>query len=120
MMPKILIAEDEPNLLALCASIFEDEGYDVHVARDGGEALDKLCKNGFDAALLDLMMPVKDGIAVCQELRSNPETQELPVIAMSASSVARANVRHCADMVIAKPFDINSLIDAVNQLTTPA
>src|ERR1044071_1786646 len=106
-MPKVLVVDDDPDLVAICSLILESEGYAVDAARDGIEAIDKLKDDGIDLILLDVMMPVLDGISVCKMVKRDPHTKDLPVIIMSASNTLQEQGRVCADAVLAKPFDID-------------
>lgn len=116
-MPKVLVVDDDPDLAAICSLILESEGYETTVATNGVEAYDKLSGTPVDAVLLDVMMPVMDGLTVCRMVKSDPKTEQLPVIVMSASEKLReqARVAH-ADAVISKPFNIDDLVLAVNSL----
>ena len=105
------------DLVAICSLILEGEGYTVDAARDGLEAVDKMDHDGVDLVLLDVMMPVLDGISVCKILKRDPRTKDVPIIIMSASSVLQEQGRVCADAVLAKPFDIDYLLDTVNHYT---
>ena len=75
MTTSILIADDEPNILISLEYLMKREGYEVHVARDGQEALDVLRRVRPRLVLLDVMMPRKTGFEVCQEVRSDDALQ---------------------------------------------
>src|SRR5438874_13549108 len=60
-MTKVLVVDDDPDLLLACSLVLESEGYSVDAARNGSEAVDKLAADGIDVMLLDIMMPVMDG-----------------------------------------------------------
>jgi len=100
-------------LVAICSLILESEGYSVEAARNGSEAVDKLQDNDIDLMLLDVMMPVLDGLSVCKMVKRDPRTKNLPVVLISASSVLREKGRGLADAVIEKPFDIDHLLTTV-------
>ncbi len=120
-MPKVLVVDDDPDLAAICSLILESEGYETSVASNGVDAYDKLSATRVDAVLLDVMMPVMDGLPVCRLLKSDPDTEQLPVIVMSASEKLREQARVAqADAVIAKPFNIDDLVLAVNKLVAEA
>ena len=83
-MKKILIAEDEEILLNVLKDRFETEGWEVTIAKDGVEAMGAINKEPkFDLVLLDLLMPKKDGFAVLEEVKNNPELKNLPIIVLS-------------------------------------
>jgi CheY-like chemotaxis protein len=116
-MARVLVVDDDPDLAAICSLILESEGYDTTVANNGVEAYDKLAAVHVDAILLDVMMPVMDGLTVCRMVKSDPSTEQLPVIVMSASEKLRNQARGAhADAVIAKPFNIDDLVLTVNSL----
>lgn len=78
---KILIAEDDPFLSKVMNSTLKDEGFDVDLAHDGGEALEKIAKNKYALILLDLIMPVKNGFEVLGELKT--KKSKIPVLVFS-------------------------------------
>lgn len=118
-MPKVLVVDDDPDLVAICSLVLASEGYSIDTASNGYEAYDALAKDGVDGVdivLLDVMMPVLDGITVCKMLKRDPRMKDLPVIMMSASTrLCEQASATCADAVISKPFDIDHLISTVNQ-----
>jgi len=117
-LPKVLIVDDDPDVVAICSLVLENEGYEVAAARNGSDAVDKISRSDadIDVMLLDVMMPVLDGLTVCKMVKRDPRTRDLPVIIMSASETLRARGSDCAaDAVIAKPFDIDNLLDTVSQ-----
>ena len=80
-MPKILIVDDEPNIVTLISRYVQREGYDIVTASDGREAIDK-CKNeDFDVIVMDVMMPDTDGFTACKKIK---EFKDIPVIMLSA------------------------------------
>lgn len=113
-MPKILVVDDDPDMVAICSLVLESEGYEVDAARNGSEALGKLADDSIDVVLLDVMMPVLDGLTLCKMVKKDPRTKDLPVVLISASTALRERGRHCADAVLEKPFDIDYLVDTVN------
>ncbi len=82
----LLIVDDEDAIRTVLRLILVRAGYDVFEAENGEEALLKVAKEKPDLIILDVMMPGMDGIEVCQKLRSDPETAELPVIMLSAKT----------------------------------
>lgn len=84
MVPKLLLVEDDIALRDIYSGRFADEGYNVAVASDGGEALVQAAKEKPDLVILDIMMPKISGFDVLQELKRNPETKDLKVIMMTA------------------------------------
>ena len=82
-MKKVLICEDDADLLEMFAMKFKSDGWDVATAQDGEKGLETIEKNDFDLVLLDLMMPKKTGFQVLEEGRANPVYKELPIIVLS-------------------------------------
>ncbi len=117
-VPRVLVVDDDPDLAVICSLVLESEGYDTNIARNGVEAYDLLKADNIDLVLLDVMMPVMDGLTVCKMMKRNPAMRDLPVIIMSASDTMRAQAVSChANAIIDKPFDIDLQIDTVGRLT---
>ncbi len=115
-MAKVLVADDDPHLLSVCVEVLEFEGYAVQVATDGGEALERLQAGGIDIALLDVMMPIMDGVTVCETIKANSGSPNLRLVLMSASETFRRVGTTCADAVLEKPFDIDLLVSTIDEL----
>jgi two-component system, cell cycle response regulator CpdR len=118
-MARILIAEDEEALRALCARALATQGHDVKSAGDGSEALDLLAREQgcFDLLLTDIRMPIMDGIALA--LAAAREFPELTILLMTGYADQRERA-HGLDAiihdVIAKPFTVAALRDTVNEV----
>ena len=115
----ILIADDEPNQLELLAFNLSQEGFIVHRAHDGKDALEKIEEINPDLAILDWMMPVYSGIDLCRKLRERPETRGLPVIMLSArgeESDRTLGLDTGADDYLTKPFSPKELVARVKAL----
>ena len=80
-MPKILIVDDEPNIVTLISRYAQREGYDIVTASDGREAIDKCQSEDFDVIIMDVMMPDTDGFTACKKIK---EFRDIPVIMLSA------------------------------------
>ena len=119
MSCKILIADDEPNILISLEFLMKREGYDVHVARDGDEALDALRRERPRLVLLDVMMPRKTGFEVCQELRADEAIRDTIVLMLTAkgrdTDVAKG-LGVGADAYMTKPFSTRELVQKVREL----
>lgn len=119
MSTKILIADDEPNILISLEFLMKREGYDVSVARDGQEALDVLRRERPRLVLLDVMMPVKTGFEVCQELRADDAIRDTIVLMLTAkgrdTDVAKG-LGVGADAYMTKPFSTRQLVQKVREL----
>lgn len=112
--PKILIIEDEPNMVLGLTDNFEVEGYDVISASDGELGLTKALKEKPDLVLLDIMMPKKSGLDVCKELRAKKFT--LPIIMLTARGQEIDKITGLevgADDYVTKPFSIRELLARV-------
>lgn len=83
MENKVLIAEDETKLRALVVSYLRKEGFFVVEASNGKEALERFYEDKFDLVVLDIMMPIRDGLAVCREIRSQ---SMVPIVMLTARS----------------------------------
>lgn len=110
----ILVVDDDPDIRELIAQTLDDEGYHVIALGDGQRAIDVACHNPPALILLDLMMPKISGWEVMRMLRSQPETQQIPVVLISASRDLDAAIEQLgANARISKPFDLDQLIDTV-------
>lgn len=117
--PRILVADDEPDLLQIMRETLEREGFRVDTAVDGADALSQIRANPPDIAVLDLRMPALDGFGVCRELRKDPIYEHLPVIILSASGTRDSKVEGLnlgADDFITKPVDIVELLARVRMI----
>ncbi len=119
MSCKILIADDEPNILISLEYLMKREGYAVHVARDGQEALDVLRSERPRLILLDVMMPKKTGFEVCQELRADDGIKDTLVLMLTAkgrdTDVAKG-MGVGANAYMTKPFSTKELVEKVRAL----
>lgn len=116
---KVLIADDEPDILEILQYNLQNEGYEVVTARDGDEALEKAKRSQPDLVVLDMMMPRKTGMEVCRLLRTLPAFQETLIIFLTAVSDDGTQVRGLetgADDYIAKPVSPKVFISRVNAL----
>jgi DNA-binding response OmpR family regulator len=119
MSQKILIVDDEPNILVSLEYLMKREGYDVHVARDGQEALDVVRRERPRLVLLDVMMPRKTGFEVCQELRADEAVRDTLVLMLTAkgrdADVAKG-LGVGADAYMTKPFSTRELVQKVREM----
>lgn len=115
---KILIVDDEPNILMSLDFLMRKEGFEVLVARNGTEALDSLAHHQPDLVLLDIMMPDVDGYEICKHIRSTAEHQNCKVIFLSAKSKEtdiQKGYDIGADFYITKPFSNKVLIAKIKE-----
>ncbi len=119
-MPKrILIVDDEPNILLSLEFLMKRAGYDVKTAGDGDAALEALEGELPDLILLDVNMPKRNGFEVCQLIRANPEWQDVRIIMLTAKGrdVEREKgLSLGADGYITKPFATKEVVDTVQNL----
>jgi CheY-like chemotaxis protein len=108
---KILVVDDEPDILLFLQVILEEEGYTV-VTSDKGEYLEQLHNGGLpDLILLDVLLSGKDGRDIVRYLKSQEETKHIPVIMFSAHPGAEETARQAgAENFLPKPFDIDELL----------
>ncbi|MEE2753830.1 MAG: response regulator [Candidatus Latescibacterota bacterium] len=117
---KIMIVEDEEGTRETWQEFFQGSGYDVFGAGDGQQALDMIRMNRPDIVLLDLRLPGLDGYQVCQRLKSDPLTSEIPVIMITAfltgASDTVRGLEYGADDYLNKPVDLDVLAAKVNSV----
>jgi CheY-like chemotaxis protein len=117
-LPRVLVVDDDRDLADVYSLVLATEGYETGIANNGIEAVKAIRDDNADVVLLDIKMPLLDGLSVCKIVKEDPVTSMVPVIIMSASEMLLTEARHSrADAVIAKPFDITTLIDTVDRLT---
>src|SRR5437667_6321966 len=117
--PRILIVEDERQLVKTLEYNFAREGYETIVAHDGGEGLRKAQTLLPDLVLLDLMLPVMNGLDVCRELRNGEKTREIPIIMLTARAEETDQVvgfSMGADDYVTKPFSNKVLLQRIKVL----
>lgn len=115
----ILIADDEPDILEILGFNLEREGYSILTAKDGNQALDMARKYRPDLIILDIMMPFKTGIDVCNMLRMQPEFRDTLIVMLTAMSDEGSHVKGLdsgADDYIGKPVSPKVLVSRVNAL----
>lgn len=111
----ILIVDDDPTIRSALEALLEDEGFAPQTASNGQEALRMVHDNPPSLILMDLMMPVMNGIDAVRELKADPRTSAIPVIAMSAGFILLETIADLlSDGIIEKPFDIDTLIISIN------
>lgn len=119
MHGKILIADDEPNILISLEYLMKREGHDVLLAHDGREALEAIRQHRPDVVLLDVMMPLKSGFDVCQEVRADDTLERVRILMLTAkgrdTDVAKG-LALGADGYVTKPFSTRELVARVQAL----
>ena len=122
--PRILLVEDDPSISEILQHNLIKAGYDVIAVSDGQAALHRARSQSPDLVVLDLMIPVIDGLEVCRQLRSDPRTQEIRVLMLTAKGEEMDEVvgfNMGADEYVTKPFRIKPLMERIKaQLRRPA
>lgn len=121
---RILLVDDEPDFCAIVQGNLEKEGFDVEVAYDGAEGLEKVKANPPDAIILDVMMPEMDGYKVCKELKGNEKYADIPVLMLTAVADKVSSTRYShydgmsmeADDYLPKPASAEDITSSIKSL----
>lgn len=116
---RILIIEDDRSLAEVISYNLEQQGFDFHISRDGMDGLKYAQLNPPDLIILDLMLPVIDGLEVCRRLRADINTEAVPILMLTAKSEETDQVVGFsvgADDYVTKPFSIKVLLERVKVL----
>ncbi len=120
MAAKILVVDDEPEILSLTKIILEKGGYEVFTASDSVECFKRLKEVRPDLILLDVMMPGDDGWATCKKIKDGKTTKGIPVaiftVRTSENSIEKSQAYAQADAHIKKPFEMKKLLETVKRL----
>lgn len=116
---KIAIIEDDPSLLAALHDKFESEGFSIFTANNGREGLEVIQKNNPDIVLLDIIMPVMDGLTMLKELRKTEVGKKLPVIILTnlndAESMSESLSDGAFDFLVKSNWKIQEVVDKVKE-----
>ncbi len=118
-MKKILLIEDTKALAENMSDILENLGFEVMIASNGKEAIDRLPRFKPDLVITDVVMPVMSGIEFTERLRTMPGYREIPVIMLSARATAQdiqTGLRAGASQYLTKPCTVRVLVDSINKL----
>ncbi|MBU0940915.1 MAG: response regulator [Flavobacteriaceae bacterium] len=118
-MRKILIVDDEPNIVMSLEYTFKKNNFEVFIARDGQEALDILKVQLPDIIILDVMMPMVDGYATLEQIKKDERLQHCKVIFLSAKNKEQdieKGLQLGANLYVTKPFSVKKLVDQVQEL----
>jgi two-component system alkaline phosphatase synthesis response regulator PhoP len=119
MTRKILIADDEPNIVTALEFLLQKNGYEVLIARNGDAALDLVEEHKPDLVLLDVMMPVKSGYEVCERMRERDALRHIKIVMLTAKGrevEMNKGLSVGADLYITKPFSTQELVQKINAL----
>ncbi len=118
---KVLVVDDEPNVLRSLAQYLTIEDFTVETASNGLEALEKVESFLPELILLDVMMPGMDGFEVLDKLKANPAHAETPIIMLTAkdqSADVLKGYQSGATSYLVKPFNLDELVETINQVLT--
>ena len=120
---RILIVEDEPNIVESLSFILRRAGFEVDTVTDGAEALDRVRRQAFEVLVLDIMLPGMNGLDVLKAIRSDQTLSSLPVVVLTAKG--QANDRRTAEAIgasafITKPFSNADVVERVSRLADGA
>jgi two-component system alkaline phosphatase synthesis response regulator PhoP len=118
-LKKVLIVDDEPDILEIISYNLEKEGYEIQTAKNGQEALDKMPFFKPDLVILDIMMPKINGVEVCKRLRSKPEYNDTLIIFLTALNDESSQIKGLetgADDYVSKPISPKVLVSRVNAI----
>lgn len=121
---RILVVDDEPDFVSIVKKNLEKAGFEVDVAYDGVEVVDKIEANFPDAIVLDVMMPEKDGYKVCAELKADDKYNDIPILLLTAVADHVSSTRYShydgmsteADDYLPKPASAEDILDSVKSL----
>jgi two-component system alkaline phosphatase synthesis response regulator PhoP len=121
---RILVVDDEPDFASIVQKNLQKEGFDVEVAYDGVQALQKINANPPDAIILDVMMPEKDGYEVCRELKSSEKFSNIPIVMLTAVADHVSSTRYShadgmsmeADDYLPKPASAEEITESIRNL----
>ena len=119
MAQRILVVEDEPDVLKFLMFRLGQKNYELVTARDGQEVLDLIAKERFDLILLDIKLPKMDGYEVCRRLKSDSATAGIPILFITADSTVMEFARDkklCAEDFLLKPYDPSELYAKIDEL----
>jgi DNA-binding response OmpR family regulator len=119
MTKRIVIADDEPSIVAALEFLLQRNGYEVHIARNGEEAIKAVEDCSPDLMLLDVMMPVRSGYEVCKRIREHADWRHIKIIMLSAKgrdAEVNKGLAIGADLYITKPFSTRDLMAKISEL----
>ena len=119
MSASILVADDEPNIVLSLEFLLKQAGFRVRTVADGEAALAAIAQEPPNLVLLDVMIPGRDGYAVCQEIRSNPAWQDVRIIMLTAKGgeiQREKGLSLGADEYVTKPFSTRELVERIRRM----
>jgi DNA-binding response OmpR family regulator len=122
MKKRVLIADDEPNIMVSLEFLMQQSGYDIRTATSGDEALKAAREFRPHLMLLDVMMPVRNGYEICQAVREDPGLKGMKIVMLTAKGRELEVTKGFAigaDAYVTKPFATQELLDTVRRLLGP-
>ena len=119
LVKKILVVDDEPNIVRSLAYILKKEGYDVSTAKDGEQTMDMVRDSKPPLMILDVMMTRKSGYDVCEEVKSDPDLRDIHVMMLTAKGQVgdrEIGLSKGADEYLTKPFSPRLILNKVKEL----
>ena len=119
MRKRVLLIEDEPNIIQAISFILSRDGWAVDTHADGKTALDEVVRRMPDVVILDVMLPNRSGFDILRDLRADPATEDLPVLMLTARGQKRDRElaeRYGASRFMTKPFANSDMLDSVREL----
>ena len=120
MKKKILVIDDQEDLLELTRRVLQSHGYEVLTLNDGENALETIKKESPDLVLMDMIMPIKDGAQICQEIKSDTSVRHIPVILTTGQMIEKSEYSQegltGVDDYLMKPFEIDELLAKIGNL----
>ncbi|MFY9210898.1 MAG: response regulator [Aestuariivita sp.] len=123
MSRKVLLIEDEPNIIEAIRFLLSRDGWSVHTHANGADAVEKVNRVAPDLLVLDMMLPGRSGMDILRDLRSNPATEGLPVLMLTARGQTRDRdmaEKAGANRFMTKPFSNTEVLEAVRELLAEA
>jgi CheY-like chemotaxis protein len=118
-MPKILYVEDNEDNMFILHRRLTSAGFEVAIARDGEQGVSMAIESRPDLIVMDVNLPVLDGLAATRRLKSHPDTKEIPIIALTAHAMGRDRDNALAagcDEFEAKPVNYRALVEKINSV----
>jgi len=116
---KILVADDEPNIVVALEYLLQRSGYEVHIARNGDEVLKQIEAHVPDLVLLDVMMPLRSGYEVCKRIRERIDWRHIKIVMLSAKgrdAEINKGLATGADLYVTKPFSTRDMVEKIRGL----
>ncbi len=115
MRKRILVVENNPDILELISLVLEEAGYEVNLFANEHDIFEHIVKFQPDAILLDIVQPTVQGTELCRQIKEAEGTSHIPVIVLSTHPHIKKVKEVCADEVVPKPFDIDGLVEIISE-----